>query len=172
MSEQPYKRPPITEAVIAVNFGEAASSRDLDKVNNNFGRFYPDYQDARNFVVEVSMSPRPGPEPDTTVHKDEMGHRRSSDDQTQIVILWSSLFVFSQLAPYPGWDAFFERFCRDWTLWKKIVGYRKISRVGVRYINRIDIPITGSITQYEAVLKIYPTIPDELGPVLAYGIQT
>jgi uncharacterized protein (TIGR04255 family) len=147
-------------------------SRDIDKADENFGRFYPHRQDARNVNVSVVMQPGPESEADTTVHKLETDHRRSSDDQTQIMILWPSLFVFSQLAPYPGWDAFFERFSRDWTLWKKVVGYRKISRVGVRYINRIDIPIIGNITHYEEVLKIYPEIPDELGPVLAYGIQT
>jgi uncharacterized protein (TIGR04255 family) len=91
---------------------------------------------------------------------------------TQIVILWPTSFVFSQLAPYPGWDDFFERFVRDWALWKKAVSYHKISRVGVRYINRIDIPITGDVIHYEEFLNVYPRIPDEVGPVFTYGIQT
>jgi len=119
----------------------------------------------------VEVSARPGLA-DTTIRNNEIGHRRSSDDQTQIVILWPRSFVFSQLAPYPGWDVFFAPFVRDWTLWKKTVGYRKVSRVGVRYINRIDIPITSDLTHYEEFLNLYPRFPDELGPVLAYGIQT
>lgn len=172
MAEQPYKRPPITEAVIAVTFGDETDPRDLDKANGNFGRFYPHHQDVRNVNVRVFVPPRSGSGPDTTLHKDEMGHRRTSGDQTQIVILWPSLLLFSQLAPYPGWDDFFGRFCRDWELWKRVVGYRKISRVGVRYINRIDIPITGNVTHYEEVLKLYPHIPYELGSISAYGIQT
>jgi uncharacterized protein (TIGR04255 family) len=172
MAEQPYKRPPITEAVIALTFSEAIEARDLDKADSNFGRLYPHHQDARNLNVQVLMPPTSNLQPDTTINKDEIGHRRSSDDQTQIVILWPTLFVFSQLAPYPGWDDFLGRFVRDWALLKKIVGYRKISRVGVRYINRIDIPITGEVTHYEEFLNLYPQIPDKLGPVFAYGIQT
>jgi uncharacterized protein (TIGR04255 family) len=172
MTDQLYERPPITEAVIALTFAEAIEARDLEKADSNFGRLYPHHQGARNLNVHVLVPPAPNLRPDTTVNKDEMGHRRSSDDQTQIVILWSTSFVFSQLAPYPGWDDFFGRFVRDWTLWKKSIGYRKISRVGVRYINRIDIPITGDLTHYEEFLNLYPQMPDELGPVFAYGIQT
>jgi uncharacterized protein (TIGR04255 family) len=171
MAEQPYKRPPITEAVIALTLGEAIEARDLDKTDTNFAKLYPHHPDARNLDVHVLMPPGPELAPDTTIRKDEMGHRRSSNDQTQIVILWPTSFVFSQLAPYPGWDDFFDRFVRDWALWKKVVGYRKISRVGVRYINRIDIPITGDLTHYEKFLNLYPRIPDELGSVFAYGIQ-
>jgi uncharacterized protein (TIGR04255 family) len=173
MAEQPYKRPPITEAVIALAFSEAIEPRDLAKADGNFTKLYPHHQDTRNLDLQVLMPPpRPEIAPDTTIRKDEMGHRRSSNDQTQIVILWPTTFVFSQLAPYPGWDDFFERFVRDWGLWRKVVGYRKISRVGVRYINRIDIPIMGDVIRYEEFLNLYPQIPDELGPVFAYGIQT
>lgn len=172
MAEQPYKRPPITEAVIAISFAAPIDSRDLAKVNSDFAKVYPQHQDARNLNLELVMPPTPDLSPGTNIQRDEIGHRRSSDDQTQIIIVWPSVFVFSQLAPYPGWDEFFARFARDWEFLKKAVGYRRISRIGVRYINRIDIPVTGNLTYYEEFLKIYPKLPQEIGPVLAYGIQT
>jgi len=173
MAAQLYKRPPITEAVIAVSFGAAIDPVDLNKADSGFAKFYPQRQEARNLNVALVMPPRPGLAPGTTIQSDEIGHRRSSDDQTQIVILWPTSFVFSQLAPYPGWDDVFERFVRDWTLWKKAVGYHRISRVGVRYINRIDIPITGTITKHEDYLNIYPQMPEELGEAMfAYSMQT
>jgi uncharacterized protein (TIGR04255 family) len=171
MAEQPYKRPPITEAVIAISFGVAMDSRDIEKVDSSFARLYPQHQDTRSLNVELVMPPRPNLTPDTNIRKDEIGHRRSSDDQTQIVIVWPTSLVFSQLAQYPGWDEFFARFVRDWAIFKKAVGYQRISRIGVRYINRIDIPITGNLTYYEDFLNIYPRLPKELGPVFAYGIQ-
>jgi uncharacterized protein (TIGR04255 family) len=171
MAEQPYKRPPITEAVIAISFAAPIASRDLDKVNDDFAKLYPQHQDARNVNFDIVMPPTPDLEPGTNIRHHEIGHRRSSDDQTEVVVLWPSLFVFSQLAPYPGWDEFFARFARDWSLLKKAVGYRRISRVGVRYINRIDIPVTGDLTYYEEFLNIYPKLPVEFGPVFAYGIQ-
>jgi uncharacterized protein (TIGR04255 family) len=78
--------------------------------------------------------------------------------------------VFSQLAPYPGWDVFFERFCRDWAAWKRTLGYRKITRIGVRYINRIDIPATAPIIEHEEYLNIYPHMPTELQSLMAYSV--
>src|SRR5437899_5817535 len=126
MAAQPYKRPPITEAVIAISFGVAIDSVDLNKANSSFAKIYPQHQDARDLNLALVMPPRPGLAPGTTIRSDEIGHRRSSDDQTQIVILWPKSFVFSQLAPYPGWDDIFARFVRDWGFWKKEVGYRSI----------------------------------------------
>jgi uncharacterized protein (TIGR04255 family) len=172
MAEQPYKRPPITEAVIAIGFGAAMEPGDLNRADSSFAKLYPQHQDARNLNLEFIMPARPNLAPGTKIRHDVPGHRRSSDDQTQIVIVWPTSFVFSQLAPYPGWDDFFGRFVRDWALWKKVVGYRSISRVGVRYINRIDIPITGNLTHYEEFLNIYPRLPEELGSIFAYAIQT
>jgi uncharacterized protein (TIGR04255 family) len=172
MAEQPYKRPPITEAVIAIGFDARMDPRDLDKVDGSFAKLYPQHQDARNLNVELVMPPSANLAPGAHIRNDEIGHRRSSDDQTQIVIIWPSLFVFSQLTPYPGWDDYFARFARDWVLLKNAVGYRRISRVGVRYVNRIDIPISGNLIYYEEFLNIYPQLPEELGSVLAYGIQT
>jgi len=172
MAEQPYKRPPITEAVIAISFGARMDPRNLEKADGSFAKLYPEHQDTRNLNVELVMPPRADLAPGTNIKNDEIGHRRSSDDQTQIVIIWPSSFVFSQLAPYPGWGEFFARFARDWVLLKSAVGYRRISRVGVRYINRIDIPIKGDLIYHEEFLNIYPRLPEELGSVFAYGIQT
>jgi hypothetical protein len=142
MSDQPYKRPPITEAIIQISFAGVMSTDDLSKVNSNFGRLYPQHHDIRNVNLAVEMPPGSGAEPRAQVQTQEEGHRRGSDDQTQLVVLW-----------------------------KKVAGYRRIIRTGVRYVNRIDIPITGSIIEYENYLDIYPHLPEELGSNDAYGVQ-
>ncbi len=81
-------------------------------------------------------------------------------------------FVVSELAPYPGWDAFFARFQRDWALWKRAVNYKKINRIGVRYINRIDIPMEGRpVTHEEEFLNVYVHMPEELQPLAAWAVQ-
>ena len=88
------------------------------------------------------------------------------------MIIWANSIIISQLSPYPGWDEFFGRFTRDWGLWKEALGYKKITRVGVRYINRIDVPVTGPVVNYEEFLTIYPRFPSELtAAVTSYGIQ-
>jgi hypothetical protein len=64
MAEQPYKRPPITEAVIALTFAEPVEARDLEKADSNFARLYPLEQVARNVAVHI--------EPDRTIRKEAL----------------------------------------------------------------------------------------------------
>lgn len=171
MAEQPYKRPPITEAVIHIAFGAAVSVADLEKVNRALTESYPQHQDTRNVNVEFAVPQNATATPAARLRNNEMGHRRSSDDQTQIIVLWPTSVVFSQLAPYPGWNEFFGRFIRDWALWKKANGHRNIVRIGVRYVNRIDIPITGPLIKHEEYIDIYPHLPVGMDSLLAYGVQ-
>lgn len=173
MAEQPYKRPPITEAVIEIRFAEPLDPADIGKVSSALGSQYPNRRDIQNFGLQVSPPPpgtRSRPAPQVRVDE-QSGQRRTTDDVAQLVLLWPSSFVVAQLAPYPGWDGFFERFARDWRIVKRAIGYRRIVRVGVRYINRIDVPASEAVILETDYLAFYPTTPDSLGPFAAYGLQ-
>ena len=171
--EQPlmlYKHPPITEAVIGISFSSPVNHADINSVNKKFHKYYPHHQTVSNFNVAVGLTNDQINKPTADVNKED-GHRLSTADMTQLLLLWPSSFTLSQLAPYLGWDHFFERFVRDWGLWKKTIGFQIISRIGVRYINRIDIPITAPVIEYEGFLNVYPKLPDSLNPIHAYAVQ-
>ena len=51
------------------------------------------------------------------------------------------------------------------------MGFQTLGRLGVRYINRIDIPVSGSVVEHETFLNVYPKLPDILGLVGAYAVQ-
>lgn len=171
MSPMLYKHPPITEAVIGISFSSPIKQTDISSVNKKFHIHYPHHQPVSNFDVAVELSNNQVNKPTTNINKKEDGHRLSTADMTQLLVLWPSSFSLSQLAPYPGWDDFLARFVRDWSVWKRTVGFQTISRVGVRYINRIDIPVTDSIAKYEEFLNVYPKLPDSLDPILGYAVQ-
>src|SRR6266403_3430526 len=126
MPEQPYKRPPITEAVIGLRFADPIDSATLDKVASGLKPFYPREDILKGVQIPISLNATPPPSPQTI---EQIGYRLSSLDQTHILILMPTppSLTMSQLAPYPGWDQFFGRFCRDWDVWKKSAGYRKIT---------------------------------------------
>ena len=170
MAQQPYKHPPITEAVIELRFADLVDADEIAKVSAALKSIYPVQQPITDIRVHLNL-PLPQ-QPVTTAQPIEThGNRLSTEDQTQIVLVWPAAFVFSQLAPYPGWEVFFERFSRDWSVWKRTLGYRKISRIGVRYINRIDIPVaTAAIIQQEDYLNIYPHLPPAFDPITAYNV--
>ena len=167
-SKPVYKRPPITEAVIELKFVKPIEDTDLARISRRFDTDYPLNSIVKNFEIQIQIE-----EPSHTSRREIVGHRRSSRDLSEILLLWPTSFIVSQLAPYPGWGTFFDRFSRDWDNWNKASGQRKkIARVGVRFINRIDIPIIDAIVEESFYLDVYPKLPTSLGPVTAYAVQS
>ena len=161
-----YSQPPIIEAVIGITFSSPVTKAELDTFEKQFKTHYPNEQMVSNYNIALMLS-----NPVSTNLDKQDGCRRSTEDMTQLVVLWPSSFTVSQLAPYQGWAHFYERFARDWALLKKIIGFQKISRIGVRYINRIDIPAEGAVVEYEKYINIYPNMPDILQPTSSYALQ-
>jgi len=169
MAAQPYKQPPITEAVIELRFATPIDADDIAKVSTDLKSLYPIQQPITDVRVQLNLPS--APQAATTAHTIETpGNRLSTGVQEQIVLVWPQTFAFSQLAPYPGWHAFFERFCRDWDVWKRTLGYRSITRIGVRYINRIDVPATAPIVEHEEYLNVYPKVPALFPTLMAYNL--
>jgi uncharacterized protein (TIGR04255 family) len=171
VSEQPYKRPPITEAVIEIRYAEQVEFGSFERGLSDVKRHYSSDQPWVNYNVTVEVPPaNEAPASLTHVSPATFGRRLASTDETERVLLLPLSFVVAQLAPYPGWDRFFARFQRDWGTWKRAVGYRKIVRVAVRYINRLDIPREGRIIEEASYLNAYAKLP-EFGPTETYGVQ-
>jgi uncharacterized protein (TIGR04255 family) len=132
----PYTRPPITEAVIELRFGAPASEGQLDRAANSAAKSYflREAEVGRSFEFNAITG-------NATSNVDWTGVKFSSMDRTETLILRTDVFLSSQLAPYRGWDAFFERAKRDWDQISDLpYGKRTVSRIGVRFINRIDVP--------------------------------
>lgn len=169
----PYQRPPITEAVIAITFDEPTSAEGLADVQTKFSQHYPNVQPIANLNVRVDIEVGPDMRQHARTAVDEQpGYRRTTADLTEIVVIIPPGFIVSQLAPYPNWEAFVERFTRDWKLWKRHMHHRQIKQIGVRYINRLDIPASGAdFVPIEEYLNVSPRLPEMLGPLAAFGAQ-
>lgn len=166
---QKYKRPPITEAVIGVVFASDVKSNDLDKLQKKFNKNYPNHQPLRQLNLHIEVTSLDSAPQNSLDEK--IGHRRSNGDQTELIIIQENSFTVSQLAPYVGWDVFWRRFERDWALLKRSSGFRQIKQVGVRYINRIDIPFESGRIELKEYLKVSPEIPNSFGPIAAYSVS-
>lgn len=169
MTDQPYKRPPITEAVIEIRIDGPVDENVLLHVSNKFLELYPNVQPMRNMGVAVDLSEASD---NKTIVKmsNQASFRRSSEDETEILVLSPENLIISQLAPYPGWGAFTQRFYRDFELWRRLVQYRKIARLGVRFINRIDFPLHGHVADESNYLNIGPRLPDAFGILSGYHV--
>lgn len=152
-----YKYPPITEAVIEIRTEGKASIEDLKKISDKITRdkHYKKIKLTKNVGVEVENIEAE----DIKVNTQQTfaNCRITSEDETDIVILSQQKLVVARLAPYPGWNEFYKRFVSAKKIWKQILKTQTIIRVGVRYVNRIDIPLekTKQI-EIEDYLNFYP----------------
>jgi len=64
----------------------------------------------------------------------------TSTDQKYISKFNMNFFSLSRLAPYENWDRFKDEMKRLWNIHYKLAVPLEIQRLGVRFINRIEIP--------------------------------
>jgi uncharacterized protein (TIGR04255 family) len=167
MTQHSYSNPPITEAIIEIRHSQPHDPSKLKKAVKRFRKIYANYTPMSELQVKVEIQ---GATPVTNATPQNY-HRLSSSDMTQMLTFKGQNFTVSQLAPYQGWDEFFNRFKRDFEEWKKQTGYQEIVQIGVRFINRIDIPLDKPVTVYEKFLNVYPLLPSLIEPISHYAIQ-
>jgi uncharacterized protein (TIGR04255 family) len=167
-SAMAYPKPPITEAVIELRFARPSDPAAVDSAARRIRDEYF-YQDPEN-AVQFKLEPATQRAEATTVWQ---GIKLSSMDRTDSVFFRSTAFVCSRLAPYTGWEDFCARAVRGWEAWKKVAGATELSRIGVRYVNRIDIPVQNeALVQVKDYLNVLANSPEELGaPMSAYTVQ-
>jgi len=152
----PYPRAPITEGVIHLTVEGKATPAELEKLVKRFAKDYP--QQETLAALSVGINTTGGV---TTVQQQPQGYRVKSTDQADILLVLPDGIAASRLAPYPGWEQLQERSRAAWAEWRDSVAHKIIKRIGVRYINRIDIPIRQSeILDIEEYLRIVPRVPE------------
>lgn len=165
MGKQKYLNPPITEAVIEIRFATPINEQLQLKLSDRLAKQYPQIQ---NLTTQ-----RMGVDPvghSVAIHIDGI-IRRSNADMDEFVIIGGTNFIVSKLAPYAGWDVFFERFQQDWLLVKKAYKYQKIARIGLRFINRLDLPITNRMVKEEEYINVSILSPEILENKIGYTLQ-
>jgi uncharacterized protein (TIGR04255 family) len=96
--------------------------------------------------------------------------RLSSEDAINIVLIKPRSLVTSRLPPYPGWEALRDRARENWSSWRAIAPSFDVERVGVRYINRIDLP--GGTINLGHYLAFRPQLANiSAGPISGYTLQ-
>lgn len=129
-----YRRPPIIEAVLEIRVATPVDDQAIAKIQRRLAERYPGPpQKTANISVEA------GPN-GIRINKDTSGFKILSHDGTFTVSVARGTISTSKTAPYVGWEEFIAEAQINWESWKKVVDWKEISRLGLRYINRIDIP--------------------------------
>jgi uncharacterized protein (TIGR04255 family) len=135
MSSSPYRRPPITEAVLELRLADLLEIDQVEKIKDRLAGDYPILpQTLQNISIIAGLGDQ---------HRSQVefgGYRLSSAEANDIVVMGRGHISTSRLAPYTNWEEFTGLAKRNWAIWRKVAGWHEVARVGVRYINRIDVP--------------------------------
>lgn len=132
-----YKTPPIQEALIDLrvdrtDFDEASINALFEKIKENFPIKEPKASFEFNF----------GPEGASTEEKGIEGYLMRSSNGNKVLNVSKQGFTFSMLNNYDEWPKFYEEMNILWQLFKTHLKPKVIQRVGVRFINKLVLPIS------------------------------
>jgi uncharacterized protein (TIGR04255 family) len=156
-----YSRTPITEAIIDFQV-EPQEGVGLSELEGCQDAAYPRKQ-ALNVTVDRLDFTDEGPT-STTISRQQRGFLFANSDEKQRFQVRFDGFTMHRLAPYQGWGPFRQEAHRLWDSYRQQVRPRKVARVAVRYINRLDLPLPAELKDY---LRTSPEVSPELPQGLA-----
>jgi uncharacterized protein (TIGR04255 family) len=139
---------PIVEAVIEFRARAEARWGEAD-ISGEFKGSLPDYSDWRrasqgSFKAEFRLAPKDGEQPAGTppaiVEHAWLGLRGEGADGRYVATFARDGFSLSRLAPYDSWDPFRDEAMRLWEIHRRVAEPTEVQRLGVRFINRIEVP--------------------------------
>lgn len=160
-----YRKAPIVEAVIEmlVTLPPGLTLDDLARVHAEEVSNYP--RTERRMALQTELHT----DADTLAvtqqaTQQQIGHVYTSNDGRRIFHSRFDGFMYSQLAPYDRWDSFASEALRLWDHYAEITKPASINRLGVRYVNRLDIPSQNfDINEYLRTRpEVSPDLPQDL----------
>ena len=152
-----YQKPPVVEAVIQLQFLDGLSDRDIERTAKKAESHYPVNSPMKDFKVEVRVA---GGTATPGVSSSKSWSKLSSRDGAEVLVINRDQFTVAKLAPYATWDELYGRFTRDYELIHGVVGFKRVGRIGVRFINRLDVPVVrGERFDVSRYLNVYPYTP-------------
>ncbi|MDF5711427.1 MAG: TIGR04255 family protein [Nostoc sp. S4] len=153
-----YSRAPITEALIDIEV-QLPQEVKLDILVQVYSSIQTEYRKTEEMLVFQGQMIA-GASVGATASQSLIGYRVFSDDQKQILQVRLDGFTFSRLAPYDCWETFRDEAKRLWSIYRSLTHPEAITRLAVRYINRLDIPLpVGDLKNY---LRTFPEVSSDL----------
>jgi len=155
-------KPPIQEALIDIRV-QLSSDFDVYRLKNLDEKIrdtYPMKQDQTFSRVNLEFRP----EADTSQSQQSItskliGFRYLSQKKDKIFQARLDGFTFNKLPPYTTWEEMRDEAKRLWSFYKELTS-PVITRVAVRYINNLNIPVP--IRDFGDYLTAPPVMPDDL----------
>jgi uncharacterized protein (TIGR04255 family) len=136
-----YRNPPIEEALVEFQF---APGQDWDltipgKLHEKVKATYPG-KPRQQRLLQASLRAEIGQPPGMSV-EEGIGRVQLVDaDGRRLLSLGPDVLSVNVLRPYDGWEVFKPHIDTALRAYAEVSGVEKISRIGVRYINKVVVP--------------------------------
>jgi uncharacterized protein (TIGR04255 family) len=150
---------PIVESIIDFRVipRDGVSANDFNALRSEVGAAYSDASPMQS--VEARFGVDHGKLLEPTAVQVPIGI--AFKGQTQIAQFRIDGFTFNKLEPYTSWNEVFSEALRLWRIYVSAAKPLEISRVAVRYINRLRLPGPTELREY---LEAAPTLPPPISP--------
>ena len=157
---------PITEALIdfRVKARTAFRPEEFADIRTRLSEWFPHVQEQRGLQATFGVVRGQG-QPTVVQDLGLQGYLFKTLDQKTIAQFRVDGFTLNRLQPYTSWDELFPQAMELWRFYCSIAMPETLTRLAVRYINRIKLP-PGAVT-FETYLRMAPVIPPELPQYLS-----
>lgn len=162
-----FPRAPITEALLDIRV-KLPAHIDLTRLatfHDAVKDRYPSKQERVSWQGGFQIKPGAGPEMLPSSGGPD-GYLFTSTDGRQIVQTRLDGFTFNRLKPYDKWEALRDEARELWQQYVRIAQPETVTRLALRYINRIEIPLPMKD------FKEYILTTPEITPELPQGLES
>ncbi len=160
-----FPNAPITEAVLEfqVRLKGDAHLGQLALVQEKVKGRYPQRRESRVLSGGIQLAAN-SLTPWTSAEAKQVGFTFVSPDGKQILHARLNAFGYSRLKPYASWKEFRREALDLWGHFKSVAQPERVTRVGLRYINRVELPLPiNDFADYVLTkLDIAPGLPDAI----------
>jgi len=164
-----FPRAPIVEAILDIQV-EPVTGMSIEQIGTFFDQVkerFPNKEMRHKGEAVIRMSPQ-GPSMDEPTLQ-PIGYLFRSLHEKKAVQARIDGYTFNKFTPYDNWNVFSIEARELWQRYVEIAVPRKLKRLGLRYINRIEIPLP--IKDFKDYLLTIPEIAPDLPQALAHFIM-
>jgi len=157
---------PIREAIIDIQTNSVVDLAILEAIEAKLQVKFkkePIWQALMGFELDEDGQSTP------KAQKSSIGYRYTFADSPLVMLCRDRGFTFSHLYPYTSWEKLSVEAKNLWNVYKEIVNPSGVSRIAVRYINNLQIPLP--ISDFGDFFTSPPLVPAGLPQSLASFLQ-
>ena len=162
-----FPNAPITEALIdiRVELPNEVDIKQIETFHDNIKERFPEKKQRRSVEVKIPLPPE-STSLTLPVSGRPDGYFFRSLNENKIVQARLDGFTFNKLKPYEDWKTFRSEAHMLWDMYSKQFGPKKITRIALRYINRIEVPLP--IKDFNEYILTNPEVAPKLPQSLSH----